>query len=453
MTTVADTLPRPRPLPSFNRHAIKLLILGVAWIFLGMLLATISGLISERHGYRDQAESSIAAGWGGAQLVGAPLLRFSFAPQIDAKGFERRIEDRWVLADVASIDTELASQTRKLGIFEIPVYESQMALQAQFSAERIEQMLAQVPGQTVERVALALPVGDPRGLRAAVSVKVGKEQLRLVPSGAYVGGHPVLSADLNDPLSWQSGLQVDQQIALAGVGSLRWLPTASDLSVELHGDWPDPGFADGLLPRNREVGDQGFSADWRVLDFNAGVPPVMNPEQLNQLSAHRVGFGVTLQQPGEVYQRNERAWKYGFLFVALSLGAYFLLELLLSRELWALDYGLIGVSQVVFYLLLLALSEHLGFDWAYAISALVFAVMVGAFSVGLLGSRGRGMVAGTLLAVAYAMLYLLIGSESYALLLGALLATALVALAMALVSRARGVVKAQGPGMSAQESA
>ncbi len=451
MTTVAAEQPIPRSRAPFNRHALKLLILGVGWILLGMLLATISGLISERHGYRNQAEASIAAGWGGAQVIGAPLLRFSFAPQIDEKGFERRFEDRWVLPETASYDAELASQSRQLGIFQIPVYEAQLQLQAQFSAERIARMLDERPGLSVERVALALPVGDPRGLRAAINLNVGAEQLRLVPSGQNLAGDPLLAANLSNPASWRDGLQIDQSIVLAGVRSLQWLPSASDMSVELHGDWPDPGFADGLLPRTREVGEEGFSANWRVLDFNAGVAPVMGAEQLNQLSAHRVGFGITLQQPGDVYQRNERAWKYGFLFVALSLGAYFLLELLLSRELWALDYALIGVSQVVFYLLLLALSEHLGFDWAYAISSLVFAGMVGAFSIGLLGSRRRGIAAGSVLGLAYGLLYLLIGSESYALLLGALLATALLALAMGLVSRTRDVlVRAQGTGHRAQ---
>lgn len=436
--TIPADSPKPtRAAPNFNRHGLKLLILGVAWLVLGVLLSTISGLISERHGYRNQAEASVAAGWGGAQVIGAPVLRFSFAPEIDAKGFERRLEDRWVLSELASYDTDLGVQRRRLGIFEIPVYEAQMQLQAQFSAERINAMLAERPGAQIERVSIALPIGDPRGLRSAVTMKLGKEALRLVPSGSLMGGHPLLAATLNDSATWQQGLQLDQSITLAGVRSLTWLPSASDMTVQVHGNWPDPGFADGLLPRNREVGESGFSADWRVLDFNAGIPPVMNTGQVEALSAHRVGFGVTLQQPGDVYQRNERAWKYGFLFVALSLGAYFLLELLLARELWALDYALIGVSQVVFYLLLLALSEHLGFDLAYAISSLVFAAMVGAFSVGLLGTRRRGLLAGTLLALAYGMLYLLIGSESYALLLGALLATSLLAVAMGLVARTR----------------
>jgi len=438
MSATPADLPKPtRPTPNFNRHGLKLLILGVAWLVLGGLLSTVSSLISERHGYRTQAEASVAAGWGGAQVIGAPVLRFSFASKIDAKGFERRVADRWVLPELASFDTDLETQRRRLGIFEIPVYEAKMQLQAQFSADRINAMLAERPGAQIERVSIALPISDPRGLRAAVSLQVGNEQLRLVPSGSVMGGHPLLAATLRDPANWRQGLQLDQDIVLAGVRSLSWLPSASDMTVQLHGDWPDPGFADGMLPRNREVGAAGFSADWRVLDFNAGIPPVMNTDQVQALSAHRVGFGVTLQQPGDVYQRNERAWKYGFLFVALSLGAYFLLELLLARELWALDYALIGVSQVVFYLLLLALSEHLGFDIAYAAASLVFAAMVGAFSVGLLGSRQRGLMAGVVLALAYAMLYLLIGSESYALLLGALLATSLLALAMGLVSRTR----------------
>jgi inner membrane protein len=425
----------------FSGHAVKLLILGIGWVGLTVLLAMIGDLVNDRENHRLEAEHRVAAGWGGRQSIGAPLLRLRYAPVLDNEGRQQAVPDRWLSADRAGIDAVLTSETRRLGLFGIPVYQTELKLTAGFGAERLHGLLGEHRNPPIA-VELLLPLSDPRGLRTAVSLNIAGVSVRLVPVAGQLAGQRLLVAELPLDLLSQSQLELRGEFALAGVQSLHALPSASELSLALRGDWPDPGFASGLLPRQREVTASGFSAQWQVFDFNTGMPPQFSEYEMDRLDLSASRIGVELQQPGEIYQRNERAWKYGTLFVALTLAAWFLIELLLRRNLWALDYALIGVSQVCFYLLLLALSEHLGFALAYLLAATVFAGMVGAFSIGLLGSRQRGLAAAAILGAGYAALYLLIGSESYALLLGALLITALIATAMGVVSRLR--VRAEG---------
>lgn len=426
---------------NFSNHAVKLLILAIGWVVLTVLLALIGDLVSDRESHRAEAEQRVAAGWGGRQAIGAPLLRLRYAPTMDGEGRQQPAPDRWLAADRTAIDALQKSETRRLGLFAIPVYQADLELTAEFGAERLHSLLASSADAPIA-AELMLPLSDPRGLRTAVSLSMGGVAVRMVPVAGHLAGQRLLGAELPLALLSQSQLKLTGAFALAGVQSLHALPSASELTLSLRGDWPDPGFASGLLPREREIVDSGFSAQWQVFDFNTGMPPQFSEYQIDRLDLTSSRIGVELQQPGEIYQRNERAWKYGTLFVALTLAAWFLIELLLRRNLWALDYALIGVSQVCFYLLLLALSEHLGFALAYLVAATVFAGMVGAFSIGLLGSRRRGLAAGAILAAGYAALYLLIGSESYALLLGALLITALIATAMAMASRLR--LRAEG---------
>lgn len=428
--------PRQRANPAFSAHAVKLLILVVGWLLLTALLGMIGGLVNEREQYRNQAEQKIAAGWGGRQIVGAPMLRLKHAPRLDKDGQPQPVADSWLALDRASLAVTLQGEVRRLGLYDIPVYTAEVELAAQLAGERLQASLAGA-NPPVVGAELLLPLSDPRGLRSAVSLKANGTELRLVPVTGDFAGQRLLGSELPLALLQRGELHLAGRFTLAGLQSLQALPSASELALSIGGDWPDPGFASGLLPRERQVEGHGFQAQWQVFDFNTGMPPAFGEWQLDRLNLRDSLIGVTLQQPGELYQRNERAWKYGTLFVALSLAAWFLIELLLRRNLWALDYALIGVSQVCFYLLLLALSEHLGFELAYALASAVFAVMVGGFSIGLLGSRRRGVAAGGVLATAYAALYVLIGSESHALLLGALLITTLIGVAMWIASRLR----------------
>jgi inner membrane protein len=146
-------------------------------------------------------------------------------------------------------------------------------------------------------------------------------------------------------------------------------------------------------------------------------------------------FGVSLYQPASVYQQNERAGKYGILFVALTFVAFFLFEILRKLRVHAVQYLLVGVALTTFYVVLLALSEQIGFAWAYLAAASTVVVLIGGYAAAVLRARRAGILLGCVIAVVYALLYGLVVSEQYSLLMGSVALLAVVGALMYLTRK------------------
>jgi inner membrane protein len=277
-----------------------------------------------------------------------------------------------------------------------------------------------------------LPIQDPRGLRDLVSKT--PEFQSFEPSSSFP--IPVLAASLSaagDPATVPRTF--DLSFELAGTQALKFLPLARIVHVQAQGNWPDPGFTDGFLPTERRIDARGFTATWQVLDLNRTYGDRWFQGSTPAQTLLASGFGIELVQPVDIYQRSTRAVKYGGLFIALSFLTLFLLENLRGRQVHPIQYGLMGLALSVFYLLLLALAEHVGFLLAYVLATGALCVLMSVYLAGALRSRVGGVASGGIFAATYALLYLLVTSEDYALLAGALALFALLATTMILTRR------------------
>jgi len=207
------------------------------------------------------------------------------------------------------------------------------------------------------------------------------------------------------------------------------------MQVHSRGNWRDPGFTAGFLPIERQVDANGFTARWQVLNFNRSYGDRWFQDATPAATVLDSGFGIELVQPVDIYQRTTRAVKYGGLFIALSFLTLFLVEALQQRPVHPIQYGLMGLALSVFYLLLLAFSEHLGFLWAYVLAATALCVLMGVYLAAALRSTRAGAATAGILGATYALLYLLVTSESYALLAGSIALFALLATVMLLTRR------------------
>jgi inner membrane protein len=207
------------------------------------------------------------------------------------------------------------------------------------------------------------------------------------------------------------------------------------MKVHSHGNWPDPGFTDGYLPLEHRLDKNGFTALWRVVAFNRAYGDRWFQDSVDADTIKASGFGIELVQPVDIYQRSTRAVKYGGLFIALSFLTLFLVEALQRRPVHPIQYGLMGLGLSVFYLLLLALSEHIGFVWAYLIATAALCTLMGIYLAGALRSARAGISAGGIFAGTYALLYLLVTSENYALLAGSIALFTLLATVMLLTRK------------------
>ncbi|MNG09274.1 Inner membrane protein CreD [compost metagenome] len=123
------------------------------------------------------------------------------------------------------------------------------------------------------------------------------------------------------------------------------------------------------------------------------------------------------------------------LFIALTFAGFFLFEILKNLSVHPIQYALVGAALALFYLLLLSLSEHLGFGLAYLLSAGACVLLIGFYLSHVLHSLLRAMGFALGLAVLYGMLYGLLSAEDYALLMGSLLLFGLLGVFMVLTRR------------------
>jgi inner membrane protein len=410
--------------------SVKAAVLTAIALLLLIPLALLASLVAERTAQRDAAVQSVARGWGDRQWVGGPLLAIPVTNDTDPA----RTCDWYVLPEQLdiSVDLQVQETRRRLGLYDVPVYIARVRAKGEFDLPREITRLTR-DGTSLhvhfEQARLLLPVQDPRGLRNLASGT--QEVLNFEPSAGFP--IPVLAAPLNIPAAGKHTF--DLSFDLAGTQSLEFLPLGRDVRVQAHGNWPDPGFTDGFLPSERRIDGHGFTASWQVLDLNRTYGDRWFQGATSKETLRASGFGIELVQPVDIYQRSTRAVKYGGLFIALSFLTLFLVENLQRRPVHPIQYGLMGLALSVFYLLLLALAEHIGFLSAYVLATAALCVLMGVYLAGGFRSARAGLLSGGIFATTFALLYLLVSSENYALLVGSIALFALLATTMLLTRK------------------
>ena len=399
----------------------------------------LRGLIEERARLRQEAVASVARGWGGEQVVGGPILAI---PVTLAPGGTRAPTadiDWFVLPESLTLESELKvlDERRKLGVYEVPVYVASVHAGVTFNVEsRIAELMQSQSGAVVhlDRARLVVPVSDSRGLREIHLTGAGVADEPFEPEADFA--IKALSIALRPDAQIEEGThQFDLTLQVAGTHSLSFLPTARSTSVAASGNWADPGFTRGFLPIDRGVSNGRFTARWQVLDLNRAFGSNWFGSAVVAPTLHESAFGVELVQPVDLYLQAERSVKYAGLFIALSLLTLFVWEHLARRPLHPIQYGLMALALSVFYLLLLALAEHVGFAIAYVCAAAALCGLLGVYLSGAFNSAVSGSGAGAVFAGVYGLLYLLVTSEDYSLLAGSLAVFALLATAMVLTRR------------------
>lgn len=445
--------------------ALKLLLIGVLTLTLLIPLALVEGVIAERAGNHEMVLRDIAAHHGGEQRLVGPLLTVpyvyeSVTTRVDAlrggEVTERARKDgvAIILPDSATARADLVHEMRRRGIYEAPVYSSRITLDGAFATPDLAREIPDLVEVDWAKAALILGVSDLSGLTDADAVAFGgRSAMFRAGLPAYAsgvddqGGLGFVHAEIELAGAADAALSFKTEIGLNGSRGLSMAPLAGASSFKMTADWPHPSFQGAPLPTEREVNADGFSARWNVPALARGHSRVAvgaAAEKLLRTAAwEAVGFRHV--RPGDAYVAATRAVKYGVLFVALTFLACFVLERFGGRRLHPAQYGLVGLSLALFYLLLIALAERIGLAQAYLAAATAIVAMNGAYVGAALRSLRRGAFAGANLALLYAAFYVMLGSEDDALLIGAGLLLAGLALGMAATVRMNEPKRAEAP--------
>lgn len=425
---------------------LKLAGIVVLTFLLGIPLFLIQSAVTERRMSADAAQSSVAQGWGGPQELAGPFLVVPFNVP------ERRSESGVLLAQgergtiVLAPETfdaaiDAVTQMRSRGIYDVPVYEAKVNLSARFDLTRLDGRLPTGAVLELDKARLSLALSDPRGLTEAPKAVVKPEGLTLVTgeeprfeSGSglesWVSG---MHADLKT-LAPGSSFHVQISFGLRGLNTIHIVPVGDTTKARISADWPHPSFSGSFLPVTREVSASGFTASWEVPALARAMPQVFVEPGGGYLIAGS-GFGVQLFEPVDLYHSTERALKYALLFVGLAFLVFFLVETLTDARIHVVQYMLVGSAQVLFYLLLLALAEQVGFAHAYLAATAASVFLTCLYAGAIFRSRGKGFILFGVLSALYALLFAILDQEDYALLAGSAVLFVALALTMFLTRK------------------
>ncbi len=411
------------------RHSAIARLMVMAVLTLGLLIPIgwVYSIVRERSSRRDEAVREVSATWGGPQTFAGVVLSVPYAyTEADAYGRPQRLTAfAHLVPRELQVDVALHTERRHRGIVDVIVYRSDVNVRGRFRHRTLDWIRPAPDRIDWSDATLSVGLSDPRGLsRRAVVTWNGREE----PFAGGVANVGLFTNGIHARLTGQTAPEPDSEtpfaftLSLNGTREMRFLPASEETTVVLQSEWPHPSFIGSPLPEQPEVRPTGFRARWQVPDFGRAFPGRWTSLELKDTPlserARASLFGVDLIQPVDIYQQAERAVKYAVLFFGLTFLVFFLWEIFRSTLLHPVQYAFVGFALCVFYLLLVSISEHAGFDIAYGVASAAITLLIGGYSRAVLrGTRQAGSVAGSLAAL-YAFLYLLLRLEDYALLAG-----------------------------------
>jgi inner membrane protein len=426
----------------------KLAITILIGFLLSIPLFSIYLLNWDRQNQSETASSSIVEGWGGPQTIAGPVLVIPYqAPTTETveEGGKQvtRTSTVWkelVLSpETATLDTKIAPERRKRSIYEAVVYETTLTGQAKFvMPSDLERIGVPVTSLVFSRAEIRFGLSDARGLFGTPpAVRIGGRALKLEP------GHGLGATNSSGFFAWldAGGLPAGPMLAdfnyrFRGSDSLTLAPRAGDTTWHVTSPWPSPSFQGGFLPTTRSVTDTGFTATYRVGNLALGQSLVNASDEAVQaasgrkdaMSSYAAPSGnsqgvasINLVQPVDVYSQVNRATKYGFLFIGFTFLALLMFDVIGGVRVAAVEYLLVGVGLVLFFALLLAFAEVIGFTPAYILASAGIIGLITAYSAAVLRSWKRAGYIGGLLTALYTVLFILLSLEAYSLLIGSLM--------------------------------
>lgn len=431
--SASEPTPSFRPAVRLSLHSpgVKFFVICGLTLALMIPMLFVWMLIEDRQSYEAQAVQEVAESWGAEQSVAGPFLVLPYARIVEGKpdGTPRRVVYKGHLIALpdsldATVQTEVSLRQR--AIYEVPVYHADTLIEGSFpSREQIVDRLSEGQTPLWNEAFIALRIQDPTGLREVPDLRLGASptphafvpSLNLPQADSHGGLHVPLPAGTSEgELPFSVSLQFN------GTQSLSVAPVGRTSQMRITSDWLHPSFGGGYLPDTYVLGAVGFEADWSVPYVARSYPQVWqySDQGIAPLLGKAVKVGFV--EEADSYQLVSRSAKYAILFLATGFLAVFLLEVRAGTRVHAVQYVLFGFGLVIFYVLLLAFAEIIGFAAAYAVAGGAVAALNGGYVAAIFGSVRRGLFAALSLLGLYAVLYVILQVAAYALVVGAVIA-------------------------------
>lgn len=443
MTEIQDQ-PLEEPRKERSPGAKFLLVLLTGFLLAIPLFASWL-LIYDRQSQSETAQQSIVTGWGGKQVFAGPKIVLPYKARVtesveqDGKTVTRTnvvTKELFVAPEIMTVDSVINTDVKSRSIYEVVIYNTNVTGSATFKLPADFNRSGIDPKDIdFARAEIRFGLSDARGLSSDNKLTVGEQDLVLQPGkGLGETGNTGFFSWFDASALKDEMVEIKFDVKFRGTESLTMVPDAGQTDWNVQSKWPHPSFTGGFLPEN-EVKETGFTASYGISNLALGTSLISThageqvyPQAAKSYSAYDGGRGqgtpsvsISLIQPVDLYDQVSRATKYGFLFIGFTFVAFLLFDLIGGVRISSVQYILVGVALVLFFILLLAFAEIIGFMLAYIAASIATIGLITAYAASVLSSWRRASLIGGLLAALYGVIYILLSLEAYSLLIGSLL--------------------------------
>jgi len=407
-----------------NRLVIKSFFIG--FLILALLIPTffIMFLVTDREKRRTEVIQEVSSKWAGMQTVTGPFLAIPYYQDVKSSNDVVTTVKKFMflLPEELHINGSISPTIKHRSIFQVPVYSSSMALTGKFKINRPDKLPVAMSLLHFDEAVVCIGISDFKGIGESLQLKwndtvssfeTGLPDIEWLSQG--ISTQLKLTAD--DLLNGNSNFSVN--LSLKGSERLYVTPFGNSTQVNIESKWTNPAFDGKYLPDTNTVTEKGFTAQWKVLQYNRSYPQYFTGIS-NSYIINESAFGINLLQPVDAYGQTMRSVKYAVLIIALTFFVYFFLEIYYRRKVHPLQYVLIGFALVIFYTLLLSISEYVHFAWAYLTASLATVLLIGWYTKSIFKSWPVVLLFSLILSLLYLFIYVIIQLQDNALLFGSI---------------------------------
>ncbi len=414
----------------FQTTTAKMIMVGFLTMVLLIPLLLVKDLISERSNRQKEVVEETTSKWGESVYFYGPILQIPYktfveTEKIDPTTKTKTLEKTTVIQNAYFFPNELENTSDvkivkplQRSIYKSNVFTSNMDFKGNFTAPEFESEKIPVENIFWNSAKIIIKTTNLKSIKNEVKIKFGQNSYTFEPvHNNATDSIETLETNYIDYNQIKSNPNFSFNVSYNGSKQIQMVPIGKTTSATMTSNWHSPNFNGNFIPNEKTITEKGFKANWKILHFNRPFTQ-HHFETLPDLSKY--SFAVDFITPVNEYQQNERAAKYGFLVIGLTFLIFFLIQTISKINIHIFQYTMIGIALIMFYTLLISITEHSSFSFAYGISATAVIIMIALYSISILKNKKFPLFIGTSLTVLYTFIFVIIQLEDYALLVGSI---------------------------------
>ena len=415
----------------FQSNTAKMIMVGALTLFLLIPLSLVQDLISERSQRKNEVIAEVNSTWGENINFYGPILKVPFKEEtettyIDSKTNQTSIQKTTSINYAYFFPEELQNKTKvekvsdiKRSLYNPIVFKADMSFNGNFENLNFEKLGIKKENIVWEKAAIIIKTTNLKSIKSDLKIKVNGSNYSM-ESKTDEGDNTFGTLETSSfNITDISKIDFNYNMKYNGSNSVQFIPIGKTTSTSLDANWDSPSFIGDFAPNDttKAISKDAFHADWKVLHINRAFA-----QQHIGIIPHleSYAYGVKLIETVDQYQQNERASKYGFLVIGLTFLIFFLIQTISKIGIHIFQYTMIGLALIMFYTLLISITEHSSFTIAYIIAAISVIIMLILYSISVLKNKKFPLFIGAALTVLYSFIFVIIQLESYALLVGSI---------------------------------